>query len=343
MKRLGFPQILFAPEGEGAAGGVSSSSTAGSGESSTGSVEAGSSSSPSGAPSSATPGAASSSTAPSPSPEATVAPGVASPPVDDGFEDILQQLSGVEPPAPAAPAPQTTVASPQVAPQTPLAAPAAEAQPVVPPPAQPAAPSPGPQEVSPPLTPAEPGKFAASLRANTQALAQSLADTEFKLSPEDVEALGIDPTAGPAISQIMARSALSAVAMSMSLLEQALGPAVQKMLTSRDTSREIMEQFYAGNKMLDKTKHNEAVLRFARLYRQGNPQASREQMIKDVGLLVAQSLGIPLTAAPQAPTPAKPGNGAAKPGVFVPAMSGPPGVPQPTDGMEDWSILGQDG
>lgn len=348
IRRIGFPQIAFAPDGPSGSGGSTSSSSGGAAPSSSSSGA-----SPSPAPSTPaagsggqTPSSPASSAgsqpvgaSPSPSPSPAPAAGTA----EDGFfefPDILgddeednptpTSQAGAEPPAEGQP---TTPPAEQ---QPPAPGEAAQT-----PPQQPQAPAPqGPQEATASFpTPAEPGRIAESLQANADALISHLAENEFKLSQADIEALEAD--APKHIPQLLARTFFK---MQVNLYKQ-MGNVIPAMLqrhsevTKRSGANEA--KFYAKWPDLKPELHGELVKRYARVYRQANPQATFDQMAEELGpmIMIAAKVTPSQQAAPGAQPPAMRPAGARPPAPFRPAVGGG-SAPQPAAGNEDpWAGL----
>lgn len=323
MKMFGLPQVSFAPEGGD--GGSPQPASPGAGGSSPSSSGDSSSSTTTTTPSSA-PG-------PSPSSPSVETPVHSVSTKDSDPFDMISGLEGldidndvnsavaVSPPAapvvtPAVVAPQS-VAAPVVAP----------VQPVVTQP-QPTA----PQEQAPPLSPADPARIAEAMAANEPALLAAIA-AEYALSPEDVEAMSDDPVK---FLPVMASRVHMKVAQNFMKQMQTVVPAMMKnFLEQRDKVEKNSNAFYDKWKDhgVDRTKHGEIVNNVARVWRQLNPQATREQMIEAVGPIVIQQAQI---AKPMAQVPtSRPVSLPFVPGGPGSASSPPaPTSPDPFGGMD---------
>jgi hypothetical protein len=348
MRRPGFIQIMYGPEGEGGGGGAASSSP------STPSSVGGSSSAPSGTPSPAatpsTPAASSPTAASGPLP----AEGAAGDQSGFDFNTILGDLGGgdvVELPVATAPVAPSTAPAPQapvVAPvATPPAAPAAAS---VAPTQQPQAPAAsnsgtGQRDASPPLSPAEPGRIAAALEQNRAAILDHVADTLFKLSPEDVEALETNVVG--TIPKLLARSYVAAQHAMLTQLQNSVPPMLQNMISSMRVNSQNEGKFFSRWPDLKASEHGDLVRRLAVTYRQMNPTASLEQMVEDLGpmaMMVAKVTPRPVAAPGQPVAPAVAPNGARMPppSPFVPAMGGAVASTEQPEG-NPWDILGHQG
>lgn len=206
----------------------------------------------------------------------------------------------------------------------------------------------GPQEgagtaPSPPLTPAEPLKIAEGLLQHEAALTQHVAKELFKLSPEEVEAL--EANAVEAIPNLLAKGYVKSQYNLMRQLAQVVPAMIQKQTAVMQRVQDSQSRFYdrwkdAG---IDRVKHGDLVTKYAMVYRQANPQATREQMIEDLGPMVIMAAKI----APPTPAPAGRGNGqrapagAARPPQpppFVPAVGGAAAGSATTELDEPWMI-----
>lgn len=324
MRIINLPLPCYAPEGEGGGGASGPSSTPSSPSGSAGTP----SSSPSGAASS--PGSGASATTHTPAPD-SAAPAASSSPSDaedefaglgsasDVFDDDFQPPAEVAPPAVTPPA--------EAAPAEPLA-PAAAATPgeVTPQPAS--QPTGQPATTSPPFSLDEPGKIAQALAQGEEELVAHLAANEFKLSEKDLEALGEDAPAH--IPNLLARVYLKSQVNLMRQMDQVVPRLIQKQVQTMRRSMEAENAFYSAWPQLDRTKHAPLVQQYATLFRQANPQATREQMIQALGPIVMHAAKIDPNA--------RPANGAAgaphlrtPPQPFRPATPGAAAMPQPQE------------
>lgn len=352
-RKIGFPQILFAPDGDGSSGGGTSTGATG--------APAGGGSEPPTAPSSTTPSGASPSPSPtSPSGAATSPDGGASvsppspapaPPtsartpigssfefLDESDDDVDELTELASPAAPAAPAPAQPVTAP-----APAATPA-QAAPAQAPTTPAATPAPGPQEATPPIpSPAEPHKIAEQMQANFDALADHMAANEFKLSEADVEALETDAPAH--IPKIMARLYMKTQINMMQQLARIVPEMYQRFtaVTARNEKNE--GKFYTRWPSINREQHGDTVKRLANTYRQMNPAATLEQMIEDLGPIVMMTAKIPLNAPPAAngsgiPAVAPPTR--TPPSPFKPAIPGSGASQQSGAGDNPWGGLAGD-
>src|SRR5690606_22996279 len=79
---------------------------------------------------------------------------------------------------------------------------------------------------------------------------------------------------------------------------------LNSMLTAREQNSQREETFWKAWPQLDKVQHREAVQRAALLYRQLNPNATSEELVKAVGAQVVVAYNLlqaPTTSSPQAP------------------------------------------
>jgi hypothetical protein len=147
---------------------------------------------------------------------------------------------------------------------------------------------------------------------------------------------------------MMARVHHEAQVSMMKFLHQAVPEMVKKFQTVTTANTEAEDQFFEANKQLglnkaDKT-HRAAAFSLAKIYRQANPDMPMEQLITDVGLMVATKLKLPMNQ--QALAPAIPGSPqpsvAARPTGFRPAVNGGGGASPNPEPVSEWAGIGQD-
>lgn len=353
--RFARPQVLFAPDGVGGGGGTPAPSTGGGGTPAPSSTP---SSSPSGgsagSASSSSPSGASPSPAPTPSstPSAApaTAPGTSTPPAapspgppegvfdfDSAFSDDGADDDTLTPPQP----PQEPQATPPQSPQEPQPPAPAAGTPQAEPPAQTA---PGQQEPTPLPTPAEPQAIAEAMMQNRDAVLEHLAQNEFKLTPEDIEALETDAPAH--IPKLLANLYLKSQVNMLQQVSKIIPAMMQKMQRVSEANTKNEGKFYSRWPDLKPDLHGAIVRRNAALYRQINPQASLDQMIEDLGpiVMVAAKVQPGASAAPNGNggviPPAPGARMVAPPSPFRPAGSGPSSAPpQPGGDNNPWSGL----
>lgn len=212
-------------------------------------------------------------------------------------------------------------------------APQAQQQPQPPQPAQQQPqqqPAPGPQDR--PLDPTNPADVAQMLIANREAAVQAMASSMYALTPEQVE--GLDTNATAMVPELLAQVHVNAVTAAMNRMAEMMPYMMQRHLQAVGRNSENANAFYEANKHLDRNNPQigQAVAQMARVYRAQNPQATKADMIKAVGLLVSQQLGI----APQAPGPAP--QQQQQVAGFVPAATGGSnGQPPPAPAPDPWA------
>lgn len=241
-------------------------------------------------------------------------------------------------PAPQAPPAQPQPAAPQPQPQTPP-------QPVAQPQGQtPQAPEPQAPQID--LSPSDPAGMAAAMEQNAPALIQHLAQERFQLTPEEVQELETDVTS--AVPKLLAKVHLQSQIAMQKFLAQAVPGMIQRHTQVSRANDEAENKFFDTHKALGLDKnnkqHREVAIRTAKLYRQMYPQASLDQLISDIGPMVAMNLKLaPGAAAPQPQVPGAPvmPRGGTP---FRPAVNGGggalPSTPAAADGNE-WAGLGQ--
>lgn len=174
---------------------------------------------------------------------------------------------------------------------------------------------------SPTLDPYDPGTLAAHLAQNEEQVIQQLADSTFKLSDKDVEDLeantiGTIPRLLSKVAVTMQRNFLMQMANIVPRMVQAHGEVSKR-------HNEAENAFYSRWPDLKKDQHGETVMKYAAVYRQMHPEASRQDMIEAVGPMVMMAAKVQPSAQPQtAATQASPmvnGVRPPQPAPFVPA------------------------
>ena len=237
-------------------------------------------------------------------------------------------------PAPAAAAP----AAPAVVPPAVVPAPVAPATPAVAAPATPGtpavAPATGPQEATASIpSPAEPGKIADAMLANEQDFVAHMAANDFKLSPEDIQAIETDVVGF--IPTMLSRMYMKAQVNTLKQMERIVPAMIARQTKVMARNAENTGKFYSRWPSLNQTEHGNTVNRLAVTYRQMNPTASLEQMIEDLGPIVMMTAKVPMTAVPNGQggphaAAAPVGRPAAPPSPFRPAATAAAsGAPQP--------------
>lgn len=177
------------------------------------------------------------------------------------------------------------------------------------------------------------------MAANRDGLIANLAQSRFALSPEDIQELETDAAAF--VPKMMARVMLESQMSTMKFLAQAVPGMVKQFNTVQTANNEAEDKFFTTHKSLglDKTnpKHREVAFRMAKLYRQANPEMPLEQLIAEVGPVVAAA--VQAQGQPAAPAPQSVPQGF-RPAPFTPAVNGGGGMsPQPAP-MSTWEGMG---
>lgn len=196
-------------------------------------------------------------------------------------------------------------------------------------------PAPGVQD-RPPLDPTNPAEVAQMLIQNRDAAVQALAGDMYALTPEQVE--GLDTNATAMVPELLAQVHVNSVTAALNRMAEMMPYMMQRHMVAVNRNSENASAFYEANKHLDRNNPQiaQAVASMARVYRAQNPQATKPDMIKAVGLLVSQQLGI--AAQPQAPVvQQQPVAG------FVPAATGGGGgQPPPQPAPDPWAGMAGD-
>lgn len=249
---------------------------------------------------------------------------------------ILQEGKPVDPAgAPAMAAPPVVDPTKSAVPATPVPAPGAQATPPV------QAPTPAAQQVAsqeqaaqaPASDPVGPQGLVEQLAQHREEVIGALAADRFKLTPAEAEALENDAVG--AIPRIMARTYQEAVSSALLHIQNFVPRMVQEQIQVMSRQREAEDAFYSSNKSLERGKHHNDVMQFARLFRQHNPQITGPELMALVASAVVAKHGIPQQAAAQQQLPQH-----AVP-AFVPAPSSA-AVRVLPEGEHPFAGLGQD-
>ena len=249
----------------------------------------------------------------------------------DSIEIPPQPAAVAAPPAEAPPV-APPAATPPVAPTAQQPTPTAQPQQ----PTQPSAPS------APELSPADPAGIATAMAAARNDVIAHLAQDRFALTPEDIQELETDAAAF--VPKMMARVMFEAQTSMMKFLAQSVPGMIQKHTRVTAANSEAESKFFDAHKALGldakNPQHREVAFRMASLYRQANPQMPLEQLIAEVGPVVAASLRAnghlaQTPAAPSTPTAAPRGGTP-----FRPAVNGGGGASPAPAQANEWAGLG---
>lgn len=189
-----------------------------------------------------------------------------------------------------------------------------------------------PQEAAPP-TEAEPASLAQMLQTHRDALISEMATKHFALSPQEVEALQDD--AVTAVPKLLAKVHLDAVSTALNHMATLVPKMIEAHARVTEANNKAKNSFFDAWPAL-KGKEAE-VARMAGIYRQMNPQAKLDDVIRDVGPIVMSQLKMspqPMTNGSTASQP--------KPAAFTPAVGGVAAIPSSPPAPDPWSGLGMD-
>lgn len=264
-----------------------------------------------------------------------------SPPSIEAF-DFDALFGGTEDPAPSSPpTPEVQPVTPAVQPVPPVGVEPTVSAPATPP--QQSAPQPpvsegtgvqapqaGATPPSPSLDFSEPAAIAQRLLSDRATVEAHVAQQLFTLTPEEIEALETDVVG--TIPKLLAKAYIAAQAATLTQLQQIVPSMMQKQTTQTKRYEANSAKFFSAWPQLNPETHGDLVYRYGVVYRQMNPQASLDQMIKDLGPLVLHAAGLPL--APTAPAKSK------HPAAFMPAPNGGPAGVTSQPSAEPYGFLG---
>lgn len=276
-------------------------------------------------------------------PDPSGAPATPDPtPADDGEANPWANLGSVDDldflAVPATPA--TPPQKPAVPPAQPATPPATPQTPPQTPPAQPAPQQTPPQPAGEPraaeLSPSDPVGIADAIERNRDAVMAHLASTKFALTDEDIQELETDVV--KAVPRIMSRVFVEAQVSMQRFLAQAMPGMMRQYSTVTKANDDAEAKFFESHKAigLDKTnpQHRATAVRLASLYRKANPNIPLEQLISEVGPMVAAAVKANASPAPGAP----PAKGGMPP--FRPAVNGGGGATSTPEPENEWAGLG---
>lgn len=232
-----------------------------------------------------------------------------------------------KPPEPPAPPPAPPSPPAPKAPETPVVPPAPPAPPApAVPPAPPAPPAPPPSAPVPPAPPAPPAPPPPAAPTAEQVAQQReahrtayLAEMEktFAIPKEDYDALLANPET--VLPRYAARVHVAAVEAAVGAVMANFEPLVMQVLERQKTYSKSEEEFFGMWPKLNNAEGRKEATRLMQAYVSTNQQVTREQAMKDVGLLVHAALRIPLDLAPSGQPPVPP--------IAPPAPPAPPAQP----------------
>jgi hypothetical protein len=229
---------------------------------------------------------------------------------------------------------QRVEAAPGTPPVPPAATPATEARPVASPQETTSPAQLTPSGVGAALDPADPVAIMHALVANEAAATAHIANTLFRLSPEEVEALETNAVA--AVPQLLAKGFVKSQVNLLQQLGQIVPKMMQRHIEAVRANSTNENKFYGRWPGLK--SHGDLVKRLAVTYRQMNPSAPLNQMIEELGPIVMLAATLPMQQLPGVP----PGNGAVRapqPTPFVPAMGGPGSSPNSENTPNEWEAI----
>lgn len=240
---------------------------------------------------------------------------------DDPADTIVAPV--VTPPVAATPAPPPVPPVPPAGvepakPATP--APAVPAEPVTPAAPAPTEPT---SAAAPQLDPFDPTALASALVKDEAAAVQHVADTIFKLSDEEIEAL--ESNTAETVPKLLAKAFIKS---QVNMLQQ-MGRLVPMMVTRHGVvmkrHAENEGKFYSRwpDIKADNEQHKALVNQYAAVYRQMNPTSTLQEMIERLGPMVMMAANIvptlpgaqPASTSPLAPAGLRP----PQPSPFQPA------------------------
>lgn len=185
------------------------------------------------------------------------------------------------------------------------------------------------------VDPADPMSLAAALQANEAQATAYIAESMFKLTPEDIEALETDVVS--AIPTLLARTFVRSQQNVLTQMGKLIPQMIERHSVLMRRNAENEGKFFARWPDLKADVHGDLVRKYAVTYRRMHPQATMEQMMEDLGPMI-------MMAARVAPSGVPAGGGrpngsrAVSPPPFVPAQGGPAASATQIE-SQAWDIL----
>ena len=210
-------------------------------------------------------------------------------------EDLDNPDTGNDDPAPADPEPD-----PEPAPEDKGGEPEPEPEPEEPDPEPEPEPEPEPAPAEPePAQPVAQVPTPEELSAQQDQILGAL-EQRFQMTEEESLQLLQDPA--KVMPKLQARLFMDTFQTVMDTMKQLLPDAIENTLQVSQVRQEKVKSFFETWPKLDKAKHGADIARAAQVYATLNPDATEEELIRDVGLQVMAKHGIPLVDEP-APEP----------------------------------------
>lgn len=133
------------------------------------------------------------------------------------------------------------------------------------------------------------------------------------------------------LPRLAAKVYLDAVAAASSAINAVLPNVIQNITRSQVEHSKAEDEFFSAWPQIDRSAHRAKVIEVGKSWRAVNPQAPKEQYIREVGALTALALGLPLQAATVSAPAAAP---APRTPPHVPiTTSAPRAAPPPANGQ----------
>lgn len=198
----------------------------------------------------------------------------------DVFDEIDDGFLGTQQPVPDTPAISSTTPIPAQPPVAPGAAPAEATAP----------------DGTPPAT-TPPGDGTAALEEYRKNAVGKL-ESYFALDQAAADELTTDPVA--AVPKLMARTMFETIQATMQAVHHFLPQMIEQQNVRQVAAKEAEDKFFGAWPKLDRKVHNEYIRQAAAIYRQMKPQASLDDIIRDVGAQTMVAFKIPAET-PKAP------------------------------------------
>lgn len=188
------------------------------------------------------------------------------------------------------------------------------------------------------------GALVEALRKQESDFVKVLAQSQYKLSTEDLERFQTEPS--EVIAEVAARVQAQTTASVMQVLANVLPQQMLQVMRAKATNDTAETAFWAANPHLDASKHHDMVVKAGTFFRQQFPKADRATFQKQVGAMVSGMLGLTANVLTKAAPNGHGGVAEGTPGRVVRAVSpayqpagahSAPGVAPPME--NEWSRI----
>lgn len=195
----------------------------------------------------------------------------------------------------------------QPAPETPVITATSPVPPVQPPPVPGAVPAEGTVPDGTPPATTTPVDGAAALEEYRKNAVGKL-ESYFALDQAQADELATDPVV--AVPKLMAKVMFETIQATMQSVQHFLPQMIEQQTVRQASAKDAEDKFYGAWPKLDRKVHNDYIRQAASIYRQMKPQATMDEVIRDVGAqtMVAFKIPVETPRQPWSKAPQQPGS-----------------------------------